>query len=330
MEAKLTSFDLHQLMDELKILEKSRLDKVFLAEEHMVLSFYVFGQGKKYLHYILPSSLFLSSQKNITSLDSGFCKILRKYLVNKRLVSLNQYGFERIVVLDFETHKLVLEMFDKGNVLLLKEGDVIVSARHFKKFRERTIRGGIKYEFPKGKINPLKMTAEEFSEVLNNQTEQIVKVLAREFSLGGKYAEELCERANIDKKSSDLSKNDQNNLFIQLKKFLSQKRDENLSSKIEKLARDEKPILVQENPNIKKIKTIIQKQKDLLQASIKKQEAYNMIGSKIYENYAEIEKLLNKTKELKKKEGWQAVKENLENEKVKINKNTGKITIEIK
>ena len=55
-----------------------------------------------------------------------------------------------------------------------------------------------------------------------------------------------------------------------------------------------------------------------------------MIGSKIYENYAEIEKLLNKTKELKKKEGWQAVKENLENEKVKINKNTGKITIEIK
>lgn len=332
MKAELTSLDIYWLREELKTLENSRLDKLFISQNHFVISFYVFGKGKKFLHLILPSTIYLSEQKSISGEDTGLSKILRKYLINKKLKSIDQHEFERILILDFDDVKVIIELFDKGNFLLLKKDNTIISGKFFKKFRERTIRGGIIYEFPKNKINPLNIEEREFENEIQKIDEGIVKILAKKFSLGGEYSEDICKKAGIDKNSKSLSKKQINELFKVMKDFFNNSpigKNQTLSSTIEKVVKTEPPDK-KENKNIKKIEVIIKKQKELLESSIKGYEENNLKGSKIYEHFQEIDLLLKKANELKKKEGWESLKEKLESKKVKIDKNTGKITVDLK
>jgi len=330
MASNLTSLDLYYLMKELRDLENSRLDKVFTDDERFVFSFYVFGQGKKYLHFLPPSTMYLSDKKTITSQESGFARILRKYLGGKKVSIIEQQDFERILKIDFGEYKLFFELFDKGNVVIAKKDNTIVSALVFKKFRERTIRGGINYEFPAPKINPLKTDFEDFSKFLESRKDQIVKTLARDFSLGGSRAEELCSIAKVDKKTIAPSSSQKQALYNAFQKMLKQQKTEMSTSKlIEKDVKKAKPPEPKTSPQIKKIETIIKKQKELLQKTTNGYEENNLKGSKIYEHFADIERLLQNIKETKEKQGWDAVKEKLENKKVSINKNSGKITIQI-
>ena len=62
---------------------------------------------------------------------SGFTMKLRKHLKNKRLEELSQYKSDRIVVLKFGMNEvanyLVVELYDRGNILLLDHEFVIIS-----------------------------------------------------------------------------------------------------------------------------------------------------------------------------------------------------------
>ncbi len=351
MESNLSSLDLYFLAKELKSLENSRLDKVFSDGRRFVFSFYVFGKGKSYLHFTPPSTIYLSDKKGVESQESGFCNVLRKYLSGKKLQSIDQHGFERIILMDFGETRIILELFDKGNILLVKSDQTIISGLFFKKFRERTIRGGVKYELPKNKTNPLEVSFEDFQKLLWESKIQVVKILATSFSLGGKYAEELCKRAGVQKDSISPSKKECEAIFSALKGFFDEKQSntlyndgfspimlsgktpvkqlESFSGIVEYIVRQEHQQIINEGHKIKKIKTIIGKQKELLSESIKLQEEYNLKGSKLYEYFQEIDALLKNINQTKQKQGWDAVKEKFANSKVKIDQHSGKITVKL-
>ena len=135
----------------------------------------------------------------------AFCMALRKYLRNAWLSSVEQYEFERIVQVHFETSigrlKLVLELFGVGNIILTSEKDEILQALVFKHMRDRNILRGEGYKFPPslGK-NPLKVTREEVEVALKGCGDiEVVRAIARFLGVGGVYAEEILLRAEIEK-----------------------------------------------------------------------------------------------------------------------------------
>lgn len=135
----------------------------------------------------------------------AFCMALRKYLRNSRLTSLEQYEFERIVILSFKTSagvvRLVLELFGEGNVILVGEDGRILQALSYKRMRDRNILCGEAFVFPpsSGK-NPSKIGKEEFRSILKGVGDvEVVRAVARFLGVGGVYAEEALLRAGVDK-----------------------------------------------------------------------------------------------------------------------------------
>jgi predicted ribosome quality control (RQC) complex YloA/Tae2 family protein len=137
----------------------------------------------------------------------AFCMALRKFLRNCWLTGVEQYEFERVVVLTFKTQtgvmRLFLELFGDGNIILVGGNDKILHALSYKRMRDRNILRGEVFRFPppSGK-NPLKISKEELLEKLQNFGDvEVVRALARFLGVGGFYAEEVLLRTGVDKKT---------------------------------------------------------------------------------------------------------------------------------
>ncbi|MDR0318540.1 MAG: NFACT family protein [Nitrososphaerota archaeon] len=135
----------------------------------------------------------------------AFCMTMRQYLRDSWFDSIEQYEFERIVVLGFRTKtgllRLVVELFGDGNFILVNPDGVIIQALFFKKMRDRNILRGEKFLFPPstGK-NPLKLVQSDLQVAFEASGDvEVVRVLARACGLGGTYAEEILLQADIEK-----------------------------------------------------------------------------------------------------------------------------------
>lgn len=350
MPIDLTSLDLHFLLKELQLLKGARFDKVYLQENHFAFGVYLPSKGKQFLHIVLPGMLFLSEDKLVEPEESGFIGILRKYLSNTIILSVEQYAFERILIIETKHNKLVIELFDKGNILLLKPDNTIVSAHLFKKFRARAIRGGIPYAFPENRLDPSKLTLSQLELCIKDNNQEIVKTLARNLSLGGKYAEEVLERSQIDKTKKQITLGEQERLLRELNTLLQQDPQASLyADTFSPIALQTKPptktfssfnellahlyipqnALPKINPQIAKIQNILEKQKQLLSTLEKEHEENAFKGNKIYEQYAFLEKLLEAIKHDKQKLGWQEVKKKLATHNISIDENKGLLQVEL-
>ena len=134
----------------------------------------------------------------------AFCMALRKYLRNGRVLEIVQHEFERIAVLKIGTKhgdmRLVMEFFGEGNIILVDSDNRIVQALTYRRMRDRNVLRNEPFVFPpsRGK-NPFKLKLEEMKELKNFGNTQVVKALTRFLSIGGIYAEEILERAGVEK-----------------------------------------------------------------------------------------------------------------------------------
>ncbi|MFZ1038761.1 MAG: ribosome rescue protein RqcH [Candidatus Bathyarchaeia archaeon] len=203
-----TSFDVAAVVLELQeCIIDSRVNSVYQLDGKTLL-LKLHKPDKPELRLVLESGrrLHLTSyvlEKPLT--PPAFCMALRKYLRNSRLTSLEQYEFERIVVLSFKTSagvvRLVLELFGEGNVILVGEDGRILQALSYKRMRDRNILCGEVFVFPpsSGK-NPSKIGKEEFRSILKGVGDvEVVRAVARFLGVGGVYAEEALLRAGVDK-----------------------------------------------------------------------------------------------------------------------------------
>jgi len=139
---------------------------------------------------------------------TAFCMALRGHLRNARLVSVEQYQFERVVILSLRTSRgvlqLVLEVFGDGNVILVGEDNKILQALTYKHMRDRNVLRGEVFQFaPSGGKNPLRISLEELWEGLKaSGNVEVVRALARFLGIGGEYSEEVLVRAGIEKTRS--------------------------------------------------------------------------------------------------------------------------------
>jgi predicted ribosome quality control (RQC) complex YloA/Tae2 family protein len=160
----------------------------------------------------------------------AFCMALRKYLRSARLLNVEQYEFERVLVLHFKTEqgllKLVLELFGEGNIILVDERGGILQALVYKRMRDRDVVRGEPFKFaPSGGKNPMRVDKETLRTGLQSYPQvEVVRGLTRFLSIGGVYAEEVLTRAGIDKTKfcNLLSEQEVNAIHASLESILSQ------------------------------------------------------------------------------------------------------------
>ncbi|MBN1800729.1 MAG: NFACT family protein [Candidatus Lokiarchaeota archaeon] len=197
------------------LLTGSMISNVYEVEDMLILKLNT-DKGRKNL--IIKSD----SRINLTNYDypipkypNQYIMSLRKFLKNRRILSVSQFNFDRIIVLelsnlDTTSWKFIIELFNKGNFLLLDENNILKIAKKYRKFKDRDVLAGKEFLFPKSRGKDfISIKKEEFKDIIREKDEEIVRILARNINIAGLYAEELCLRANLDKKKSGIKLNEE-------------------------------------------------------------------------------------------------------------------------
>ncbi|MDR0797413.1 MAG: NFACT family protein [Nitrososphaerota archaeon] len=203
-----TSFDVAAAVRELKeLILGSRVNNIHQFDQKTVV-FKLHKTNMPHIRLVVEAGRRIHSTvyaEESPAEPPAFCMMLRHYLRDSWFDSIEQYEFERIVVLGFRTKtgllRLVVELFSDGNFIMVNPDGVIIQALFFKKMRDRNILRGEKFMFPPstGK-NPLKLLQTDLQTVIDTSGDvEVVRAIARSAGLGGTYAEEILLQAGIEK-----------------------------------------------------------------------------------------------------------------------------------
>ena len=366
---QISSVDLYFLTKELKVLENQRIETFYYENDTFYIKVYVKGKGNLFLTNRISQYIYLGSEKEDGSHPKSFIQYLRKYLKNSFITSVEQIEGERILKLElskkegeeFETYFIFIELFANANIILTDKDLMIKNTLKRKKFKDRKLVAKEEYKLPPAKeLSISTLDLKLIKETLSKSDLSIVKFIATSFGTGGKFAEEICFRADFDKNkpSKDIT-NDEINLLI---KTIQTLREEKIQAS---LVLNEQEEIVDFIPiefkSLSKKKTqldsfndvlksyfsqfkekIDAKEKDFknelsrLEKRLKSQEEQknhinkeyeklNSIGNKVYENYTTVEELLTSINKAAKEKGWDHVKEVIDS-----NENLSKLVKKLK
>ena len=359
----LSSVDVSAVVNELQCLVRAKISQIYHRREkecdELLLQLHVSGKGKQLLRIIPGKWMCLTSRKETTINPSGFSLLLRKYLDNAIITSIQQKDAERIVVFELEKEKkysFIIELFSRGNVVLTDDTQHIIGVLEEHVWKDRTIKVKEKYLFPASLFNWKTITAKELYAVLQKSDKKnIATALAMEVGLGGVYAEEVCARQQIDKnklppeatiKECTLLIEEMKKLQAELKHpkgyvyaehtlpVLLHHNTPLTTTETYSAALDLLVPIQKQSPYDKKIKTIERMMEDQRQAIAAQEEMieYNTHkGEVIYEHYAPLYKLMEIVKEFRKSKEWKEVAEELHKEKKikKVDLKAKKIVIDL-
>ncbi len=210
MEPKreLSSVDLRALTRELRV-EGSVVDKVYLYDDRRLrfklrdydrgrVELFVLVGGEKGVHTVAPDRVPQAPER-----PPEFATKLRNRISGADLVSVEQYGFDRVLRLDFERPdgdtSVVAELFGDGNVAVLDGNGETIACLETVRLKSRTVAPGAPYEYPGERVDPLALDYDAFAAAMRDSDSDLVRTLATQLNFGGLYAEELCTRAGVGK-----------------------------------------------------------------------------------------------------------------------------------
>jgi predicted ribosome quality control (RQC) complex YloA/Tae2 family protein len=207
MKDSMSNIDIRLILPELcEAGEGAFIKNVYQYDNIFVLKLYKSGGGTTQLLIEPGRRIHLTEyNRKAPRQPPHFCTVLRKYLREKRVISIKQHDMDRIVTIevgdDNETYKLVAEMFGSGNMLLLDPKDTIFIAMHYKKMRDRNIVPKELYEFPPLKGEDLfSIDSKSFENMLSDSKANIVRTLASRLNLDSLSCEEICALASVSPK----------------------------------------------------------------------------------------------------------------------------------
>ncbi|MFX1568081.1 MAG: NFACT family protein, partial [Promethearchaeota archaeon] len=194
-----SNFDVFAIIKELdSILMNGTILNIYEIEELLIIKIKT-DSGKKNLIIKKDSRINLTEYDYpIPNYPSQYIGSLRKFLKSRRILKISQYQFDRVIIFELSNKddkpwKFVIELFNKGNFLLLDEDNKIIVAKKYRKFRDRDILAQKEYFFPKSQgKNFLTLNKEEFTDLFSNSDEEIVRDLSRNIHISGLYSEEIC------------------------------------------------------------------------------------------------------------------------------------------
>ena len=355
MKNQLSSLDINHLIGEFKILVNSRVDKIFQSDKEFYFQLYVSNLGTKILR-VTGKLIYFTEKKPSIKEPPGFCMFLRKQLDNSRLKQIKQKESERIIEFLFETkngiRKLIVELFGGGNLLILDEDDVILSASHYEKYKDRNVLAKLRYDYPKMKYNLFDLKLKDLKELFEKtEKENLVKCLAVELGFGGVYSEEVCLLSKVDKneKPGNLKGKEINEILLIIKRLIDKKINSVIAYKdkeavdvlpfslefykdweVKKFGsfnealdyyfshefKEEKKEKTAYEKKLEKLERIIHEQKQMMSGMKKSEKVNRERAELIYNNYQLVTEVLDEINKAKKKYSWEEIKEKLKGHKL--------------
>jgi len=207
MKDSMSNIDIRLMLPELReAAEGAFIKNVYQYGDIFVLKLYQPGGGSVNLLIHPGTRTHLTEYaRKAPRQPPHFCAVLRKYLREKRVISVKQHDLDRILIIEIgsedESYKLVAEMFGTGNMLLLDPKDMIFVAKHYKRMRDRDIIPKAQYEFPPQRGEDLfSVNDESFEGLLAGSKANIVRTLASRLNLDSLSCEEICALASVSPK----------------------------------------------------------------------------------------------------------------------------------
>ena len=217
----MSNVDVYAICSELKkSLKDARFQKAYQPTKDTVLiRFHVPGEGRADVVFQAGLRVHLTHYPpQNPKLPPNFPMLLRKYLKGAIVSDVHQHHFDRIIEIEFQKehkYKLIIELFSKGNIILLDEEGQIILPLKRKLWENRRISSKEEYKYPPERgINPLKVKKEDITELFTNSDTDIIRTLAKS-GFGGLYAEEIVLRANVPKKkqAAEVEENELNSIY---------------------------------------------------------------------------------------------------------------------
>ncbi|MHA1272960.1 MAG: ribosome rescue protein RqcH [Promethearchaeota archaeon] len=230
IKKEFSNYDVSVITKELSILIKDgKIENVYEVEDILILKITT-KLGKKNLIVKKDSRINLTDYEYpIPPYPSQYILSLRKFLKNRRILDVYQYNFDRIIVLELSNQegnpwKFIIELFNKGNYILIDENNVVKIAKKYKKYREREVLPNRKYSFPKSRGKDFLTIGSEVKDIINSSDAEVVRAIARGINISGLLSEEICMRAGVDKKKTgkDLNENELEKIYKSLKQIRNQ------------------------------------------------------------------------------------------------------------
>lgn len=205
MKESMSSVDIAATVAELQELLGARVVKAYQpGKEEIRLKLHQKEKGGLDLIIEAGRRIHITKYKRASPrMPSNFSMYLRKHLGGGRIAQIRQLDFDRIVEITIERWdkklRLVAELLPRGNIVIVDENEKITLPLRRRSFSSRKIKVGETYERPPSRVNPLEMSEYDLTNLCKQEDKDVVRVLASELSLGGLYAEEVCEKAGVAK-----------------------------------------------------------------------------------------------------------------------------------
>ncbi len=368
MAFTLSGLDVHYLVREAEpLLADAFLDKAYQGEgkRDFMLRLRSPRHGKRQLFVRVPDALFLTDHRFPWPQNPpGFCMQLRKRLANAQVDGIRQVGFERVVELSFrrgeESWRLVVELFSKGNIILVDGDGVIRGVLDRQRWKGRSLQPGEAYLPPPPTVDPRSLSFEGFFEKWRGSGKELVRFCASDLGFGGKYAEEVVARLGFDKFATVLDDGQVRSLYDAVLSLFDRSlepvvmggdaapfplltwpgagRRDSFSGAVEEVVVAEKVEAAEEAVGKESRKVtdrfvrIIDQQGKKLVGYEKSVVENQRRGELVYERYQELSSLLGKVRSLLDDGGWPAVKEYIAEHglPVKVNEKEGTVTFDVK
>jgi predicted ribosome quality control (RQC) complex YloA/Tae2 family protein len=217
----MTSIDLAAIIKELKkTIQDSRIENIYQTTPFLFLfklhpkKTLVIEAGKR-IHLTQYVTKFPIS-------PPFFCMLLRKILRRGIIRDIQIEEFERIVSFIIMSkgisYKLIIEIFGRGNIILVDEKNKIIHALSYRRMRDRNILRGENFKHPPPRgFNPLKVTQLRLMGLRDTKS-TVIKSLTNLLSIDGLFAEDLLLKIGINKKkqSKTLTSDEINRIYIEV------------------------------------------------------------------------------------------------------------------
>ena len=206
MKQEMSSVDVAALVRELhpRLLD-AKITKIYQhSPDEIRIGLHIFKEGRTNLVIEAGKRFHLTKNPEVApKFPQSFPMLLRKHLTGGRITDVSQYDFDRIIEMHIQRGEdktiLIIELFSRGNIVLLNSEKQIILPLKSISFRDRKVRGGEPYELPQAQISPITATQDQLKEMFAHSDADIVRTVATKMNIGGQYAEELCIRAGIEK-----------------------------------------------------------------------------------------------------------------------------------
>lgn len=364
MKKSMNSFDIAMMCKEMQILIGMHIEKVYHVKGGPVI-FRLRGHKKRYdIYFHSGKCLYMTNNIAMQPREpSPLAMVLRKYISNKKINTIKQHEFDRIVLMEMNSgdkYTVVFEIFGDGNMLLL-HGDEIIVAMHSREWKDRIVKPKEKYNFPPKRMNPKEMSLEDMIERMKSSNADVVRTLATRCGFGGDVAEYVCKLSKIDKqkkakKLSDdeiikiyeaiksLFKFDASPVIVKrdgrcmeaapIKNMVSEKGDVVEYDSFWKAVEECIKCGQRDNDTIDDFNEKLMRQMEFQKIAMKRydEEKRKMMkfGEAIMSNIELVNDILNEVNDVRKNEGWSGVKKLVKMDKLtNYEESNGKIFIKM-